>query len=84
MSTTWPSPRSITTSPTPAQPAYELAPPGAGGVDEEVLDDRPSVVQDGITRKINALAPVLDAWLAADARLNASVIHERLVAEHGL
>jgi transposase len=36
-----------------------------------------------VTRKIDALAPVVDAWLAADPRLKASVIHERLVAEHG-
>lgn len=36
-----------------------------------------------VARKIDALAPVVDAWLATDARLKASVIHERLVAEHG-
>ena len=36
-----------------------------------------------VARKIDALAPVVDAWLAADPRLKASVIHERLVAEHG-
>jgi transposase len=36
-----------------------------------------------VARKIDALAPVVDAWLAADPRLRASVIHERLVAEHG-
>ena len=36
-----------------------------------------------VTRKIDAVAPVIDAWLAADPRLKASVIHERLVAEHG-
>lgn len=36
-----------------------------------------------VARKIDALAPVVDAWLAADSRLKASVIHERLVAEHG-
>src|SRR4051794_9500663 len=34
-------------------------------------------------RKIEHLAPVVDAWLAADLSLRASVIHERLVAEHG-
>jgi transposase len=34
-------------------------------------------------RKIEHLAPVVDAWLAADIALRASVIHERLVAEHG-
>jgi transposase len=34
-------------------------------------------------RKIEHLAPVVDAWLAADIGLRASVIHERLVAEHG-
>jgi hypothetical protein len=31
----------------------------------------------------SALAPVVDAWLANDITLRASVIHERLVAEHG-
>ena len=36
-----------------------------------------------VVRKIDALAPVVDAWLAGDPRLKASVIHERLVAEHG-
>lgn len=36
-----------------------------------------------VARKIDALAPVVDAWLAADPRLKASVVHERLVAEHG-
>ncbi len=36
-----------------------------------------------VARKIDVLAPVVDAWLAADPRLRASVIHERLVAEHG-
>jgi transposase len=36
-----------------------------------------------VARKIDVLAPVVDAWLAADPRLKASVIHERLVAEHG-
>ena len=36
-----------------------------------------------MTRKVDAVAPVIDAWLAADPRLKASVIHERLVAEHG-
>ena len=36
-----------------------------------------------VTRKVDPLAPVVDAWLAADPRLKASVIHERLVAEHG-
>jgi transposase len=35
-----------------------------------------------VTRKVDAVAPVIDAWLAADPRLKASVIHERLVAEH--
>jgi transposase len=34
-------------------------------------------------RKIDPLAPVVDAWLTADARLRASVIHERLVADYG-
>jgi transposase len=34
-------------------------------------------------RKIDALAGVVDAWLRADITLKASVIHERLVAEHG-
>ena len=36
-----------------------------------------------VTRKVDVVAPVIDAWLAADPRLRASVIHERLVAEHG-
>ena len=36
-----------------------------------------------VVRKIDALAPVVDAWLAGDPRLKASVINERLVAEHG-
>jgi transposase len=36
-----------------------------------------------VTRKVDAVAPVIDAWLATDPRLKASVIHERLVAEHG-
>jgi hypothetical protein len=35
-----------------------------------------------VARKIDALAPVVDAWLAADPRLRTSVIHERLVGEH--
>lgn len=34
-------------------------------------------------RKIEHLAPVVDAWLATDITLRASVIHERLVAQHG-
>ncbi len=33
-------------------------------------------------RKIEHLAPVVDAWLGNDITLRASVIHERLVAEH--
>lgn len=33
-------------------------------------------------RKIEHLAPVVDAWLATDITLRASVVHERLVAEH--
>ena len=36
-----------------------------------------------VARKVDAVAPVIDAWLAADPRLKASVIHERLVADHG-
>ena len=36
-----------------------------------------------MARKVDPVAPVIDAWLAADPRLKASVIHERLVAEHG-
>jgi transposase len=36
-----------------------------------------------VARKVDAVAPVIDAWLATDPRLKASVIHERLVAEHG-
>jgi hypothetical protein len=36
-----------------------------------------------VARKIASVAPVVDAWLAADPQLKASVIHERLVAEHG-
>lgn len=34
-------------------------------------------------RLIEHLAPVIDAWLTADLGLRATVIHERLVAEHG-
>jgi transposase len=34
-------------------------------------------------RKIDALTGVVDAWLRADLTLKASVIHERLVTEHG-
>ncbi|MGI8701209.1 MAG: hypothetical protein ACR2JU_08390 [Nocardioidaceae bacterium] len=34
-------------------------------------------------RVIDHLAPVVDAWLAADVRLRATVIHSRLVVEHG-
>jgi hypothetical protein len=34
-------------------------------------------------RLIEHLAPVDDAWLTTDITLRASVIHERLVAEHG-
>jgi transposase len=34
-------------------------------------------------RLIEHLAPVIDAWLACDITLRATVIHERLVAEHG-
>lgn len=34
-------------------------------------------------RKMDRLAPVVEAWLRADIGLKASVIHERLVAEHG-
>src|SRR3954454_14357969 len=34
-------------------------------------------------RLIEHLAPVVDAWLTADLGLRATVIHERLVAEHG-
>jgi len=36
-----------------------------------------------VARKVDAVAPVIDAWLARDPRLKASVIHERLVTEHG-
>jgi transposase len=36
-----------------------------------------------VARKVDPVAPVIDALLAADPRLKASVIHERLVAEHG-
>ncbi|HEX6403939.1 MAG TPA: IS21 family transposase [Pseudonocardiaceae bacterium] len=36
-----------------------------------------------VARKIDAVASVVDAWLATDPGLKASVIHERLVAEHG-
>ena len=32
--------------------------------------------------EIEHLAPVVDAWLGNDITLRASVIHERLVAEH--
>lgn len=34
-------------------------------------------------RLIEHLAPLVDAWLAGDLTLRATVIHERLVAEHG-
>ncbi len=34
-------------------------------------------------RKIDPLAAVVEAWLRRDVTLKASVIHERLVAEHG-
>src|SRR3954454_23132308 len=34
-------------------------------------------------RLIEHLAPVVDAWLTADITLRGTVIHERLVAEHG-
>lgn len=34
-------------------------------------------------RLIEHLAPVIDAWLACDITLRGTVIHERLVAEHG-
>jgi hypothetical protein len=36
-----------------------------------------------VARKVDAVALVIDAWLASDPRLRASVIHERLVAEAG-
>ncbi len=36
-----------------------------------------------VERKVDAVAPIIDAWLRADRKLKASVIHERLVAEHG-
>ncbi len=36
-----------------------------------------------VARKVDAVAGVIDAWLVKDPRLKASVIHERLVAEHG-
>jgi transposase len=36
-----------------------------------------------VTRKVDTVAPVIDAWLAKDPQLKASVIHERLVADHG-
>src|SRR5690242_5891284 len=34
-------------------------------------------------RKIDAVAHLVDAWLADDLQLRASVIHERLVADYG-
>src|SRR3954453_19299087 len=34
-------------------------------------------------RKLTGLESVIEAWLRADVTLKASVIHERLVAEHG-
>lgn len=34
-------------------------------------------------RKIDAVAQLVDAWLAEDLSLRASVIHERLVADYG-
>lgn len=36
-----------------------------------------------VARKVDAVAGVIDAWVAADPRLKASVIHERLVAGYG-
>jgi transposase len=36
-----------------------------------------------VPRKVDRFVGVIDAWLAADPRLRASVIHERLVAEYG-
>jgi transposase len=36
-----------------------------------------------VARKVDTVAPVIDAWLAKDSQLKASVIHERLVADHG-
>src|SRR3954462_9927192 len=41
---------------------------------------RRSGAQPGL---IEPRAPVADRWLPADLSLRASVIHERLVAEHG-
>jgi len=35
-------------------------------------------------RKLDPYAGLVDAWLRSQPRLKASVIHERLVAEHGL
>ena len=50
----------------------EVAPPSAGtprkGTQPRVIDP---------------FTPVIDAWLRTDARLRASVIHERLADEHG-
>jgi hypothetical protein len=34
-----------------------------------------------VPRKVDRFVGVIDAWLAADPRLRASVIHERLVAQ---
>jgi hypothetical protein len=36
-----------------------------------------------VPRKVDRFVGVIDAWLAADPRLRASVIHERLVVEYG-
>ena len=38
---------------------------------------------DTVPRKIDAVSTLIDAWLAADLDLRASVIHERLVADYG-
>ncbi|MFI5041792.1 MAG: hypothetical protein ACHQNA_08085 [Acidimicrobiales bacterium] len=45
----------------------------------------PTVVgkRPAVPRLIDPYTPLIDAWLTKAPRLQASVIHERLVAEHG-
>src|SRR4051812_47137179 len=58
-------------------------------VKKYLAEDAPSTPPSGPARagsqprKLTGLEPVIEAWLRADATLKASVIHERLVAEHG-
>jgi transposase len=52
------------------------------GTDAPATPQAPSKRGPG-PRKIDPYAHLVDAWLAKQPRLKASVIHERLVAEHG-